>query len=111
MRRVATALALAVLAISAAGALLDAGLENAHRALAPATTAAVIRPQRAEYRALAERRARGAVRGPRVTEAGLEITLAYRRGRRWRVLVSVTRALAGNALSSPRVASTGCRRR
>jgi hypothetical protein len=64
----------------------------------------------AEFRLRAVARARGPVRGPRVTRTGTNVVLAYRRGSRCRVTVTVDRMLP-HTIDRPIVASTGCRRR
>ena len=69
-------------------------------------------PHRAELRAAAERRAGGAVRGPRLIEGPGAFRMVYRRGQRCRVVVRVDRSAAVFASDAPvQVRSRGCRRR
>jgi hypothetical protein len=67
-----------------------------------------------ELRAAAERRAGGAVRGPRLIEGPSAFRMVYRRGKGCRVVVRVDRSAAvfASAGDAPvQVRSRGCRRR
>ena len=78
--------------------------------LAPPTEREVL-AHRPEFRRRAIERARGPVRGPRVTQSGTNVVLIYRRGARCRVTLMVNRALLASAIGHPTITSTGCRRR
>lgn len=70
--------------------------------------------RRPALRAVAEERAGGAVRGPRVVEGPGAFRLVYRRGRRCRVVVGVDRSgpiFAAAEELSVTVRSRGCRPR
>ena len=99
---------LVALAISIA--VLEGLVSGIQQTVTPPSKQTVLE-RRAEFRALAEERARGHVRGPRLTEAGSTLTFTYRRGRRCRVTVAVDRFRLASALRAPAVASTGCRPR
>jgi hypothetical protein len=66
---------------------------------------------RAEYRALASKRAGGKVRGPRVLTAAGEFRLAFSRGKRCRVVITVTRTARLLHRPAPLGRSVGCQRR
>jgi hypothetical protein len=67
--------------------------------------------RRAELRAVARRRAHGPVRGPRVVARSDAFTLVYRRGRRCRVILTVSRSPELFGRPPIAVRSTGCAKR
>jgi hypothetical protein len=67
--------------------------------------------RRAQLRAIARRRAHGAVRGPRVVARTDAFTLIYRRGRRCRVTLTVSRSPEIFGRPPTAVRSTGCAKR
>lgn len=103
--RVALGLALAGVALSVAAALLGGVARTA-----TTLTRTEVLAQGATYRAVAEQRAHGTVRGPRIRETAAAFTFVYRRGRHCHVAVTVDRARLANALAAPSVMSTSCRR-
>jgi hypothetical protein len=67
--------------------------------------------RRAQLRAVARRRAHGPVRGPRVVARSDAFALIYRRGRRCRVTLTVSRSPELFGRPPAAVRSTGCAKR
>jgi hypothetical protein len=67
--------------------------------------------RRAQLRAVARRRAHGAMRGPRVVARSEAFTLIYRRGRRCQVTLTVSRSPEIFGRPATAVRSTGCAKR
>lgn len=109
-RRLATAAARAALALAASLVALSLAASLLGSAAHTATTLSEreVLAHRATYRALAEMRAHGAVRGPRVIRDRTRMRFVYRRGRRCRVAITVDRDRLANALASGEVTSARC---